>query len=490
LGVPDPRLTETGAFVPAGPARAVTVRRRLDRFIHDPRVELGIVGLILVSVVLLLLEQGLPAGSAGRLKLRIAGDAVTAVFVFELAIRFYVATKKRRFFARYWPDILAVLPLLRPLRVLRVLLLLRIFRAGALFNRRMSIFRGAFRASVQEVILLLTASLAMILAGSVVLWMAEQGNELAGFESLSEAVWYSAYMHIAGEPIGAQPTTAAGRAATLALMLGGMTIFGVFIGTVSATMTNRLGSLESKPMDLDELSGHTIIFGWNRAGPTVLLELFAGGREDAVVLVTERGPLPEDVPRQGVREELLYHVAGDYTRVEVLDRVGVREAAAAILLADDQTPRSDQDRDARTVLAALTIEKIHPQIFTVAELTNRQNEELLRMANVEEIVVADEYGAVIMGGASRNRGLVSIVDEILSSRYGNSFRKLSVPHKLDGETVGTLFGRLKHEHDAVLIALVRCTGGIETDVLVNPDVAEVVRKGDRLVVLGERELRL
>jgi len=467
------------------------MRERIDRFIHDPRIELSIVALIIVSVALLLLEQGLPEGSVGRAKLQIAGDLVTGVFVVELGARFYVARKKRRFFARYWADILAVLPLLRPLRVLRVLLLLRIFRAGALFNRRMSVFRGAFRASVQEVILLLTGSVAMVLAGSVVLWMAEKGHAAAGFDSLAEAVWYSAFMHVGGEPIGAQPTTLAGRAATLVLMLGGMSIFGVFIGTVSATMTTRLaGSLEIKPMDLDELSGHTVIFGWNRAGPTVLLELFAGGREDPVVLVTEKGGLPEDVPLGSLREELLYHVVGDYTRVEILDRSNIREAAAAILLADDQSVRSDQDRDARTVLAALTIEKIHPEIFTVAELTNRQNEELLRMANVEEIVVADEYGAVVMGGASRNRGMVTIVDEILSSRYGNSFRKIDVSRKLDGETVGTLFGRLKHSHDAVLVALVRCDDGVERDVLVNPDVAEVVRTGDRLVVLCEHEIEL
>lgn len=443
-----------------------------------------------MSVGLLVLETALGPGphAAG---LRTAGDVITALFVVELGIRLLVAPKKRRFFARYWPDILAVLPVLRPLRFLRVLMLLRIFRAGALFNRRLSVFRGTLRATLREVTLLLTLSMAMVLAGSFALHVAEGSNQNQRLDSLTEALWYAAYIHIGGEPIGGEPTTEVGRAATLLLMLGGLTIFGVFIGTVSATMSARLSNLEVNVMDLDELTGHTVIFGWNRAGPTVLLELFAGGtRNAAVVLVTEHKQLVPELPASGFREELLYPVVGDYTRVEVLERVNIREADTAILLADSQVPRSDQDRDARTVLAALTIEKLHPDIFTVAELTNRQNEELLRLAHVEEIVVADEYGATIMGSASRNRGLVSIVDEILSSQYGNSFRKVVVTSAWAGSAIRDIYPRLKEEEDAVLVALVRAEDGVEKDVVVNPPLDAVARKGDRLVVLCERDLRL
>ena len=368
-------------------------------------------------------------------------------------------------------------------------MLLRLFRAGALFNRRLSVFRGTLRATLQEVTLLLTLSVGLVLAGAFALQLAEGGN--VRLDGLTESIWYAAYVHVSGEPIGGEPTTLVGRIATLVLMLGGLTIFGVFIGTVSATMSARLGNLEVNLMDLDELSGHTVIFGWNRAGPTVLLELFAGGRrEAAVVLVTESPKLPGDVPGEGVRHELLYHVSGDYTRVEVLQQVNITEADTAILLADEQTVRSDQDRDARTVLAALTIEKLAPGIFTVAELTNRQNEELLKMASVEEIVVADEYGAVIMGSASRNRGLVSIVDEILSSRYGNSFRKIPVDKRHAGRTIEDLYMALKRDKDAVLVALVRADDGVEQDVLVNPALDLVVTEGDRLVVLCVRDVTL
>ncbi|MCA9572260.1 MAG: hypothetical protein KC656_30685, partial [Myxococcales bacterium] len=50
-----------------------------------------------------------------------------------------------------------------------------------------------------------------------------------------------------------------------------------------------------------------------------------------------------------------------------------------ILLTDQLVPRSAADRDARTVAAALTIERMAPDVYTVAELTNPQHAELLRL---------------------------------------------------------------------------------------------------------------
>ncbi|MCP4867279.1 MAG: potassium channel protein [Proteobacteria bacterium] len=470
--------------------RTDTVKRRVERFLHHPYTEIVLAGLILASVGLIVGSAVLPADSQAWAISVTVSDAITLLFVVELSLRYWIATRKRRFFVRFWPDILACLPLLRPLRFLRILMLLRIFRAGALFSRRLLVFRGALRATLQELTMLGTATAALMLAGAVVLNHAEAGT--AGLEGVGEILYFTVASTIGGEPIGANPTSHVGRMATLTLMLGGLTLFGLFIGTVSASITTRLSATmgEMRTMELDELRDHTVVFGWNRGGPTMLQELFSGPEDREVVLVTETAELVPELPAEGIKQELLYKIQGDYTRMEILDLVSVRGASSAILLADDQVPRSDQDRDARTVLAALTIEKIAPTIFTIAELTNRQNEELLRMAHVEEIVVSEEYGAVIMGSAERNRGVVSIVDEILTNRYGNALRKVTVGRASAGKTIRDLHRELKDDQGAVLVAFIHCEEGGEQQVVVNPDSATVVTKGDRLVVLSERDPRV
>jgi voltage-gated potassium channel len=273
-------------------------------------------------------------------------------------------------------------------------------------------------------------------------------------------------------------------------MFGGLTTFGVFVATVSASMVQRFaGRVEINAMDMDELRGHTIVCGWNRAGGGMLLELFSDGTDPVpVVLITQDETPPKDLPSEGIRRELLYHLTGDYTKVDVLEEAGVRRAATAIILSDVLAPRSPQDRDARTVLAALTVERLAPGIFTVAELTNRENAGLLKMAGVEEIIVPDEYTATILGSASRNRGMVSFLDEILSARVGNSLYKFRAPRRFHGVAALKLHALLCEEYGAIFVGIERPDfhdpNLVQT--MVNPKADEKVKAGDRIVVIAER----
>ena len=467
------------------------LRYRAERFIHHPITDLAVIGLILLSVITLLAEAAFHRDVEMRQGMMEIGDFFTWIFVTELSIRFWVAPRKSRFFLRYWPDLLAVLPLYRPLRLLRVLLLLRLFRAGVLVNRRVTVLRKIFQGTLRDLMYVATVTITLVLIGAVLVHLA-RGSVILDQPGLEGSLWYSTFTVIGGEPIGGLPQTQLGRAVTLGLMLGGLTVFGMAVGTISASMALALSRrMEANEMELDELSGHVILCGWNGAGPTVLRELFAqaGYAPRAVVVITEKPDMPPDGFPDGAPREMLYHHSGDYTRVDVLEAAGVHRAEVAIILTDNLVPRSDQDRDARTVLSALTIERLNKGIFCCAELNDRQNEELLRMAGVEEIVVGDWYAGVVLASAGRNRGMVAVLDDILTSTSGNSFFKIIIPPRLTGTTIGELHAMLKRRHKAILVSMERGEGN-ERRVRVNPPVTLSVEPGDVLVVIAEKKVRL
>lgn len=457
-------------------------------FIHHQVTEVVLLALIVLSIGLMLLELVVSPGWFDLVVF--AGEGITLIFVLELVIRFWVAPRKSRFFTRYWLDILAVIPVIRPLRIFRLLRVLRLFRAGVLLNRRVSTLDGAFSGTLPELVSLFVGTATVVITGAMVLFFVEGGDD-APLGSFTDVLWFATFSLVAGEPIGAEPTTEIGRWTTLFLMVGGLSIFGMFVGTVSATMVSRLSmKLEIHEMDLDELTDHVILLGWNGSAPTVLRELFGmrapPGR--AVVLVTELPEPPKDLPT-GIPRERLYYVHGDYTLIEVLERVGVRRAARAVILADECIPRSHQDRDARSVLAALTIERMAPTVYSVVELYSRQSEDLLRMAGVEEIVVGDWYAGMIIGAVSRNRGLVSVLDEALTGQHGSTFHTLYVPPRLDGRSVAEMHQILYQQHRAILVS-VDTSRGEERVTVVNPEPDHRVRSGDRLVVLSPGEVSL
>jgi len=451
------------------------VRRVLDRAVHNVYTEIGLFVLIVVSIGLTILEA---ATKDPPESIMIAGDVLTGIFVVELLLRFLLARKKRRFFYRYWIDIIAVLPWTRPLRLLRVLRVLRLFRAGVLFRRRMmGMLGGPLQRSGTEGLALVIATFALVLLSAAVMPRVETGE---GFESFSEALWFATYSLVGGEPIGGDPTTLVGRTTTLVLMLGGMTLFAVFVGSISATMVHRLrGQLEVHELDLDELTDHVVVCGWNESGRTVLRELFGRGApwDRAVVLVTEDRIPIESFPREYVRPENLYRHIGDYTRESVLEEVRIERAESVILMADDLVPRSNQDCDARTVLAALTIERMNPGIYTVAELHSRENEELLRKAGVEDVVVADFYAGMILGSVQRNRGLVRVLDDILTQAHGNAFHTWTLSGRWEGLTVSDLATELRRDQ-TILVSIER-----DGEMITNPSPALTLSEGQAVVVI-------
>ena len=457
------------------------VRREVERWMNTTSVEVTLLVLIVVSVVLTVLEV-VVAGPLQRALMRM-GDALTALFAVELLLRFWTARKKARFFERYWLDILSVLPLVRPLRFLRVLRVLRLFRAGMLFNRRVARVQLAGRTGA-ELMGLFLATVVLVVMSAMVLTVVEgEGN--ADFAHFDGSLWFAAYSLVGGEPIGGTPHTPVGRWTTLILMLGGLTLFGVFVGTVSAGMVAGLSRrLEVHELDIDELIDHVLVCGWNQSAPTVLRELFGANAPPgrAVVLVTEKAVPDQDLPQE-VPADLLYQYIGDYTRVDVLEAVNLARADQVVLLADELIPRSAQDCDARTVLAALTVERMKPTVYTVAMLHSRQNEELLRLSGVEEIVVGDFFSGMIVGSVSRNRGLVQVLDEILTGNRGNSFHTSVVPRALAGRTVRELHAHLLDGHRAVLVSV-----ELDGRVTVNPPLDRVLAGGERMVVLCDREV--
>lgn len=460
--------------------RPVRLRDRIDQLIHAALTEFSLIGLILLSIGLVFVEVALQQTEQDyRLAVQMQAG-LTILFWLELATRYWIARSKRRFFRNYWLDILAVLPAVHPFRLLRLL------RVGILLNRNLGRLSLRLARGVGAQIGLLVTLGLILLTGTLGVYLLEGGRN-PGFDSLEDALWWSVLTLVAGEPIGGEPLTLLGRVFTLLVMLGGLTMFAVVTGVVSAVMVQRLQTvMEFRTVELDELRDHVVICGWNRGGPRIIEELLFDPtmRACAVVIVAEFTETPEAMLHH-LNLSQLYCQSGDYTRVDVLETVGIIHASRAILLADTSRPRSDQDRDARTVLAALTIEKLNPAIYTCAQLLDRNNDVQLKIAGVDDVIVADELASHLIATSARNQGSVEVLTELLTVQIGNQFYKVPVPPHWDDLTFWAAAERLKTEYDALLVAVETSLPTRKT--LVNPEQDYRLRTGDRLVIIARRE---
>ncbi len=458
---------------------------------RHPRTDGIVMLLILGSVALLVAGISLPEGHPSRRPVERLSHLMTLVFGVELSLRWLAEPRKRKFWERYWLDCLAVLPALRWFRFLWLLRLLRIFRFGVLLTRRLTGYSALMRQGAVETAISAVTVAVVVVVGAVGIRATEGGD--GRFATLTDGVWWSVLSLVAGEPIGHTPTTTAGRLVTLGIMFSGLTMFAVVTGVVSASMVDRLRKLNLRHMEIEDLEGHAVICGWNPAGLRVIREIQAdsdSGRRGIVVI----SEFEEEPETEGLiaHPELIFFVTGDYTRPDMLHRAQIKRASRAIILADRSRERSDQDRDARSVLAALLIENINQaenkDIFTSVELVNRDNAQSLESAGVEEIVVAHDYVGRIIASSSRQVGMTAIFDELLTAQYGNQFFKFLLPGALPPMTVSELTVLLQDRSRAILLAVER-EGSFGADMEVNPLPDRVVYGGQVVVAIAETPIR-
>lgn len=463
---------------------AVTLKEKTRRLLEHPVTEAVVAIAIVVSVVLVLMEAWLPEGSPTYWSVVRINDGLTIAFILELFLRFFAERRRERFARKYWYDILAVLPVLRGLRILRVL---RLFRVGIIATRRLRKFSAAFHVVRVEYVIVGMTLLSLVLVGGLSLRLAE-GSANADFASLEKTIWFSVLTLVAGEPIGGAPTTTLGQTVTLVMMLSGLTVFAIFTGTVSAVMVNVLKRVRLHDMELDELYDHIVICGWNQAGPLMLAELLRDEQFSHFVVVTQSDRVEQEEVIRAHPDRVLC-LCGDYTRMETLQEAGIARAKSALLLADETLEdRPAQDRDARTVLAAMLIEKINSTIYTTVQLLNRENEASLREVGVEEIIVSEEYVGHVMATVTKSRGVVAMLDELLTSRYGHQFFRCRLPDELAGQTVAKALVHLKEEHNALLLAVDEKEGGSVEAIEVNPRAGRILEADCHIFIAASQPL--
>lgn len=475
-------------------------KERLGAFIHHPSVSVLIVALILASVVLVLLHFRLDHDDPRQLPIEVAQGVITSVFAVELSLKAYVAADRRRFLAQYWVDIVAVIPWASSLRVLRILRLLRVFRAALILSRRVRFLSNVLRSALGEYVVLGMILLTLLVVGSWVLYQSElharqadpQAAPVDPASDLADpmnAAWATVFFLVANEPMIAVPRTTLGKAVVLVTMFGGLTTFAVFTGVVTAVMLNRLRRrMEIDDMDRFQLNEHIVICGWNNQVPLILeeLQLAGGSSVPAVVIVAELEELPAEVTALGIGARVFF-VRGDGTKPAVLALARIEHARRAIILADTTRPRSDQDRDARTVLCALMIERLNPRIETCAELLNRENEVHLRAAGIEEVVTTSEAGGHHLAMATLYPGLANVVSELLTAKVGKTLTKRPAEPPIVGMKFLPALEHLKREQSLLLVGIeVQGRDGARAPgyaMKINPAPDLVIGARDNLVVI-------
>lgn len=270
------------------------------------------------------------------------------------------------------------------------------------------------------------------------------------------------------------PATAFGRIFAAALMVIGVVVTSILSGTIASIFVDRKIK-EGKGLQDITLKGHVVVCGWNRTAGAILdgLQQFAGRKPLGVVLINEADPEDFQVLVTRYPNLDLRLVRGDFTNEITLRRGAAAAARAAIVVSDTSGSNSAANADERTILGSLAVKSLNPSITISAEIANPENEQHLRRAKVDSILIAGEFNGFLFAASTFSKGLAAAVKEMLSLQSRSRIRVAAIPSSYVGKTFGDLMEHFIRMGKGILIGLLTEEKKISFDDLISDDTSAI-----------------
>lgn len=325
------------------------------------------------------------------------------------------------------------------------------------------------RNQALKVVLLTTLLVAFSSSGFMYFELAERPDLAWG-----DALWWSIVTMATVGYGDFFPVTNGGRYLIgVPTMLFGISILGYLLSTL-ATFLIEERSKELKGMSELSVRDHILLihFPGTARVQAVLAELRNDPKtKDAPVVLVDAvlEELPEPLANAGLR-----FVRGAASKESTLERACFRQARFAIVLSRDP---NDPSTDNANLAAALTLEHLHPGIFTVAECIDPERVELLYKAGCDAVVCLTALATNLVVHELLDPGVQRVIGEATNNLSGQSFYMVTVASA--GSATYAAARRALEDRGCAVLGLER-----KGKVSLNPEATTPLHDGDRMVCIA------
>ena len=97
-----------------------------------------------------------------------------------------------------------------------------------------------------------------------------------------------------------------------------------------------------------------------------------------------------------------------------------------------------------------------------------------------------------MAATAKNYGIISVLNELFTSKYGNQFFKIQVPPAWMGKNAMELYVWLKKKYNAILLSVENRKDNPKNanGSVVNPEEDYIFKAGDHIIVISHHKITL
>ncbi len=335
-----------------------------------------------------------------------------------------------------------------------------------------------------QVARVVTAVILTWLLGATAIHLAERRVN-PDFATWGDSFWNVWVLLFSG--MNAPPKTTAGRLVTMALLVMGVGLAGLFTASVASLLIERY--LRRRDVSNFEMEDHLVLCNWAPRGLEWIREVHAKIIQDKRPVVIIHDETDEiDLPDKGDEAAFsdVYIVKGDPTSEVVLRRAKVPKAHSVVVLIDDREGKHSDGKSILTCIAIRNVCRGEKQPNVAAECRNPSNRHHLKKAGADEIISSDELGLRLLARTALFHGMTRVYQELLTvGRDANEMFLLTAPDGLVGKDFVELTGMFaRYRGDRKACLLIGIQRGEE--MMLNPITSESgpLMAGDQLILLS------
>jgi voltage-gated potassium channel len=273
---------------------------------------------------------------------------------------------------------------------------------------------------------------------SLAVYRAERAVTGANIITLGDAAWWGIVTFLTVGYGDRYPVTAEGRIYAGLLMLAGVLAVAIITSKISSYFLEQALREGRGQVNTARLKDHFIVCGWKDDLHELLLHVldFNPGMDSAQIVLVAQIPHPKvEALREHPRLSKLQVIVGDYFQAASLKRAAPERARKVLILADrtpgpSGAPASATEIDARTIMAAMTLNEIARGVLVAAEVLDAKMDQYLKMASVNEIIYSREYNRLLLGNASAGTGISNILFDLLDPKTPTLITTHPVPENM------------------------------------------------------------
>jgi len=268
------------------------------------------------------------------------------------------------------------------------------------------------------------------------------------------------------------PLTLPGRAFTMLLILGGMSIIFYALTEITTFVVEgeMTGIIRRRRMNrqIGRLKNHYILCGFGRSGSHVLNELRKTGRTCVVI---EKDP----VKVKTLLSERVLVIEGEATEDTVLESAGIKQATGLVTALP-----SDKDN----LFVVITARGLNPSLRIVSKVEEIGARDKFLRSGANTAVSANFIGGMRMASELIRPATVSFLDTMLYGTPSLRVEEVTIPPL--SEYAGQSIARCEPLKSSGVVLVSIRHGTDKNRFRFNPPQDSLLHEGDTLIIIGDR----